>query len=164
MFYCFIYARVSSEGRSLLLLRLNLFNFVRSSMYAKVSIYCAINEYLLIDGALASTSNHSKQILIGNFKTQSHVLCKSHFCSQNVKCLKFWRKFCKVVLKIKCLSLFWTFSPDRKLNSLSYRQCHQCYESFQLKIILSKTSTGFRCPSTSKAANSEGVGVVNESV
>ena len=51
-------------------------------MYAKVSIYCAINEYLLIDGALASTSNHSKQILIGNFKTQSHDLCKELFCSQ----------------------------------------------------------------------------------
>ena len=28
------------------------------------------------------TSNHSKQILIGNFKTQSHDLCKELFCSQ----------------------------------------------------------------------------------
>ena len=37
-----------------------------------------------------------------------------------------------------------------KLNSLPYRQClHWYYESFQpfqLKIIVSKTSTGFRCP------------------
>ena len=28
------------------------------------------------------TSNHTKQILIGNFKTQSHVLCTAFFCSQ----------------------------------------------------------------------------------
>ena len=30
------------------------------------------------------TSNHSKQILIGNFEKQSHVLCTSLFCSQVV--------------------------------------------------------------------------------
>jgi len=28
------------------------------------------------------TSNNTKQILIGNFKTQSHVLCTAFFCSQ----------------------------------------------------------------------------------
>ena len=27
-------------------------------------------------------SNHTKQILIGNFKTQSYVLCTAFFCSQ----------------------------------------------------------------------------------
>ena len=32
-----------------------------------------------------STSNHSKQILIGNLETQSHVLCTSCFCSQVFK-------------------------------------------------------------------------------
>ena len=31
------------------------------------------------------TSNHSKQILIGNLKTQSRVLCTSLFCSQVFK-------------------------------------------------------------------------------
>ena len=33
---------------------------------------------------------------------------------------------------------------SRQLRRL--RQCHQYYESFQLKIILSKTSADFRCP------------------
>ena len=28
------------------------------------------------------TNNHKKQLLIGNFKTQSHVLCTAFFCSQ----------------------------------------------------------------------------------
>ena len=28
------------------------------------------------------TSNHTKQILIGNFKTQSHVFCTAFFCSK----------------------------------------------------------------------------------
>ena len=30
-------------------------------------------------------NNHSKQILIGSFKTPSHVLCTSIFCSQVFK-------------------------------------------------------------------------------
>ena len=28
------------------------------------------------------TNNHTKQILLGNFKTQSHILCTAFFCSQ----------------------------------------------------------------------------------
>ena len=43
------------------------------------------------------TSNHTKQLLIGNFETQSYVLCTAFFCSQVSKttvCVLRTKKWC----------------------------------------------------------------------
>ena len=64
-------------------------------------------------------SNHSKQILIGNFKTQSHVLCTSLFLlssiQNNVKCTSDIKNLQRVAEQCQFRCQFWVnvsrFSP-----------------------------------------------------